>query len=298
LSEIQGSPLYVESETQTSKNYLPSTAAEDFLFFTLTQPNSMTVVSDIGQYQALLNSCLVQVQSQRCIDESCSSLTKNHVAQPVLSWEPFSQTWRQEGPGASGSQDPETILTSYRPVVANGVKGLTHFSPDGVHDFLIPASFDEDLGSSTSPTEQCTDVWIYVGLDRGWRKYQDCAWKGHGTRAIKAFKIDGEQYIVQANMVQRIYSSLDHTSILMENYTQPSFVFKWSSRTRDNFDDFYPNGFFLSGGEQTQGQFPPSHPRFSSDIGNNGANVFQVRQMTVFALELTRIGFGSTLGLR
>ena len=280
LAEISGEPVHLTSRTQSTTlnpNYFATTRAENFHFFTLTGSNSYYANSSVGSFPGVFDACLAQASYQRCITASdCSSTTKNHVAQNVYSWDAFNMQWNDTGVGASGSQDSADLLTSYRPVVANGVKSLTHFSPDGITDFLIPSSFDEDLGRSPTPTRQCADVWVYVDNSHGWAKYQDCAWTGQGSRSIKAFQINGEQYIVQTNMVDRIYSTSNLSVILVENYTQPAFVFKWSRRTQDNYGQFHPRGFFLSGGEHTGGTHAPSNPAYVKDIGNNGANVFQV----------------------
>ena len=250
-----------------------------FLFFNLTSNNAGSSTSDTGIFTAPVVSCLAQASYMRCQDPQCASLTRNNVAQDVFSWDPINQRWSDVGAGGTGSQDPSSILTSYRPVVANGVKGLTHFSPDGVHDYIVPASFDEDVGSSISPTQQCGSVWMYTG--NGWAKYQDCGWVGFGASSVKAFQISGEQYIVHTNKVNRFYDSVNFTTLQDQNYTQSAYIFKWSFRTQDNFGNYHPNGFFLTGGEQAGGVFSPSDAGYNPDFGNNGANVFQVRQASL-----------------
>ena len=266
----------IEYNPNPNPDFFPTTRAQQFRFFNLTDSNSFIDVNPIGHASVRHSACLASASYMRCIDSSCQSLTRNNVAQNVFSWEPFKQLWLEVGPGATGPRTGNNILTDYRPIVANGVKSLVHFSPDGVHDFIIPASFDEDLTQKVSaPTEQCIDVWMYAGLGSGWTKYQDCAWKGHGARDVAAFQINGEQYFVQANSVDRVYGTSIPKVLLSENYTQSSFVLKWSSRTSDNSYNSYLYGYFLTGGEYSEGQISESDPLYNSDAGNNGANAFQ-----------------------
>ena len=283
LSAIQAQPMYLSSRTPApgsllaSPNFFPATGAEDLLVFTLTPNNSWTGYSTIGNFAGRFDTCLAQASYLRCLTATdCSAVTKNNVAQLVFAWDPFQQQWSDTGLGASGSQDSASLLTTFRPIVANGVKGLTHFSPDGISEFIVPASFDEDVGGSATPTRQCVDAWIYAGSTYGWAKYQDCAWTGRGTSAVKAFQIAGEQYLVSTNKVDRVYSAGGSGALLLENYTQAAFVHKWSARTQDNYGSDHPSGFFLFGGEYTGGQYSPSSPGFAPDYGNNGANVFQI----------------------
>lgn len=289
VKEIMPVPNYIAPDrrggvenrnVRNSPEYIPTTAAQAWTFFRVTDQNSEVKRGFFGT-EFTLDTCLAAVAYQRCVDSTCTQLTRNNVAQKVYAWEPEYLRWLETGPGATGPSAGSDFPSKYRPIVANGVRALAHFSPDGVHDFVVPASFDEDVtaAATSNPTQQCGDVWRYRGASvgfHGYVKYQDCAWSGQGTRHVAAFKMFGEQFLVHTSMVDRRYTN---GTLMSERYrSQPNFILKWSSRFFNNQGLLRPQGFFLSGGEALlEGEtLQPSDPAYNSAIGNNGANTFQV----------------------
>lgn len=282
IDDVSPVPQYVAptSVVGSSVNFIPTTAAQSWTFFKLSVVNARSKSDRFGLVTFPLNACLAPATYQRCTNADCTTLSRDAVPQQVYAWDSQLQFWNEIGPGATG---PSNTPSSYKPIIANGVRALAHFSPDNVQDYIVPASFDEDVKPSiTNPTEQCGTVWRYLGstllVSRGYERYQDCVWKGQGTRHVTTFTIQGETYLLHTSMVDRRYSGL---TLVSEQFRGlPNFLLKWSSRLTDNRGVFRPFGHFLSGGEG----LPPgqvlqsSDPGYNAAVGNNGSNVFQVRQ--------------------
>lgn len=286
VRDISPLPNYVDpsrniNQATANPEFIPTTAAQDFVFFKLTQANAGTVSTFFRTLP--VDICLASVAYMRCTTAACDALTRNNVPQKIYSFnpDPASRRFNERGAGSTGPSSGTGFPNRYRPVVGNGVRALVHFSPDGVQDFVVPASFDEDVTNTgtVSPTTQCGTVWRYQGATvaaGGYARYQDCIWSGKGTRHVAAFKINGEQFLLHTSMVDRRYTN---GTLVAEQYRGlPNFLLKWSSRTLDNRFRSRPFGFFLSGGENlAQGAtLPTSDPAFSPFFGNNGANTFQV----------------------
>ncbi|EGD82496.1 hypothetical protein PTSG_03144 [Salpingoeca rosetta] len=248
-------------------DFFPTTRAQDFTFFRLTNANAGNA-STILNTDVPRNACIAVASAERCVDSTCTSLSKNDVPQRVYSWQPVTQAWTDAGPGAA-------VEAGTGVITGNGIVGLTHFSPDKEQDMIIPASFSSDITSTNfRPFEQCGDVWRYQGEGQGYHKYLDCAWTTHGARHVEHFAINGEHFILQTNMVKRQYFL---GQVVSETFTSvPNFILKWSARTTDNQGQEQQHGFFLTGGEQTNGTLSPDDAAYNENIGNNGANVWQV----------------------
>jgi hypothetical protein len=280
-------PLYIppsrdgdnsEQITRTADPvYFPTTSAENYLFFQLTPANAGSSSNFLGQ-EFNLNTCLMAISSQRCNNSNCTgALTANSVPQKIYSWDPQSQLWWERGPGATGPSSGPGFPGSYAPILANGVKGADHFSPDTVQDYIVLAPFRSDVinaSNITSPTSQCGSIWRYTGSS--WSSYQSCEWYGNGTRSVNAFTLNKEQYLAYTSMVSQQY---ENGSLIKEQFRGlPNFVLKWSSRRTDNRGAARPYGFFLSGGEALAPgqQLQSGEPGYNASVGNNGTNVFQV----------------------
>ena len=137
----------------TYGDFFPTTRAQDVLFFELTPENAGVAETPL-EGNATRGSCLVFATSEKCLDNTCSELSRNDVPQTIYSWQPVDQAWLDTGPGA-GNEDGVGVITG------NGVMSLAHFSPDGTQDMIIPASFSSDASSALFPTTQCGVVWRY-----------------------------------------------------------------------------------------------------------------------------------------
>ncbi len=136
----------------------PSTGAQKWTYFQLTATNSVNAT--IITSRVVRNQCLTLARSLKCVNPSCSELSKNNVPQPIFSFEPRIRYWTAStisiGPGVASSP----LLT----VTGNGVRRMVPFSPDGIIDYVIPASADQDIVPNSSPTKQCAVVWQYRKL--------------------------------------------------------------------------------------------------------------------------------------
>ena len=263
------SPENALARAFSRRDHFATTGAERWTFFRVTATNARTELnSRVPNLPALRDSrflfhgdCLALAASRRCTNASCTQLTHNNVAQLVYTYSTLNNAWLHTGPGSTGPPSGPNTLAQFRPIVANGVKSLAHFSPDGVSDMIVPAASTEDLGDGVAhPTRQCGDVWRYVGLTSGYAKYQACAWTTEGSHDAVAFTMDGQQYLVTTSMVAREYAG---ATLMAEDYDhQDQLVLKWSPRTQDNANRAMPFGFFLTD------QPNPA-------VGNNGSNVFQ-----------------------
>eukprot|EP00049_Salpingoeca_infusionum_P004204 m.75705 g.75705 ORF g.75705 m.75705 type:complete len:1786 (-) comp12457_c0_seq1:389-5746(-) len=288
IDGLEATALYVPSESfdtmyatagpayqQSVTEFVPTTASQSVSIFTLTQANKGTAETLFGTFD--VNTCMAIATYKKCVTTDCASLTKNSVPQRVYSWQHVFQRWVDNGAGASG---PTTSFFENRPIIANGVTMLAHFSPDGVNDYIIPASFDEDLieAGQVEPTRQCLTVWKAKGLGtHGYSRYQTCAWYGSGTTHINPFKLQSDQYFVQSNFVRRQYTDGTLTS---ETFRVPSFLHKWTFRQQDEQGSTFAGGYILNGGEYTNGEYAPTDDGYKATEGNGNANVWQIFNLT------------------